>query len=579
MTGLMPPGPLAYEGQVVVPYINRTFPPTTANNNFNVPTIWIDTGTQTAYILVSKALGIANWLNLGSGGSGTLSSMTGNSGGAVGPDLAGNIDILGDGTTINIVGTPSSHLLTASATGIMANSFPTDSGTAVPSSGALTVHGAGGLTTSGSGSTVTVTMPGTVSTSFVEDSGTATPSSGVLNILGGMNITTTGSGNTITIDGAPPGTISLVGDSGGAVPPDGSGEIFLLGDSATGLNIIGTPGTSTLDFFGIASSSTQVGTTRFSTNAEAAAQSLTTVAMTPSNITSMFSTTPLPVNQGGTGRASSTAYAVLTGGTTSTGAQQSVSGVGTAGQILTSNGAGLLPTWQTNTAAGMVTVAMQVFTANGTYTPTANMTFCMIEVVGGGGCGGGSASTANNVLAGGGGGGGGYSRGIYSAATIGASKTVTVGALGAGAASGGNTGSAGGTSSVGALLSATGGSGGGGATTGFYIGSHTTGGAAGSGSGGTLNISGQPGGDGFGGGNGAGGGFCNSGFGGSSYFGGGGQSTGTSGQGVESGQSNGNNAGNYGSGGSGGASLNNGGTASGGNGSPGVVVITEWIQA
>ncbi len=49
---------------------------------------------------------------------------------------------------------------------------------------------------------------------------------------------------------------------------------------------------------------------------------------------------------GGTGDTSFTAYSVLTGGTTSTGALQNVSGVGTSGQVLTSNGASALPTWQ-----------------------------------------------------------------------------------------------------------------------------------------------------------------------------------------------------------------------------------------
>lgn len=55
----------------------------------------------------------------------------------------------------------------------------------------------------------------------------------------------------------------------------------------------------------------------------------------------------LAVDSGGTGRTSHTAYAVLCGGTTSTGAQQSIAGVGTSGQVLTSNGAGALPTFQT----------------------------------------------------------------------------------------------------------------------------------------------------------------------------------------------------------------------------------------
>jgi hypothetical protein len=60
----------------------------------------------------------------------------------------------------------------------------------------------------------------------------------------------------------------------------------------------------------------------------------------------------LAVSRGGTGVASNTAYAVLCGGTTSTGAVQSVASVGTAGQVLTSNGAGALPTFQTPAAGG-----------------------------------------------------------------------------------------------------------------------------------------------------------------------------------------------------------------------------------
>lgn len=62
-------------------------------------------------------------------------------------------------------------------------------------------------------------------------------------------------------------------------------------------------------------------------------------------------TSILTVPNGGTGVASTTAYALLAGGTTSTGALQSLSGVGTSGQVLVSNGAGQLPTWQTATTA------------------------------------------------------------------------------------------------------------------------------------------------------------------------------------------------------------------------------------
>ena len=58
-----------------------------------------------------------------------------------------------------------------------------------------------------------------------------------------------------------------------------------------------------------------------------------------------YSGTALSVANGGTGATSLTAYAPVFGGTTSTGAVQSGT-VGTAGQVLTSNGAGAVPTFQ-----------------------------------------------------------------------------------------------------------------------------------------------------------------------------------------------------------------------------------------
>ena len=57
----------------------------------------------------------------------------------------------------------------------------------------------------------------------------------------------------------------------------------------------------------------------------------------------------LGVAGGGTGLATTTAYSVVFTGTTSTGAFQPSAGPGTAGQVLTSNGAGALPTFQAST--------------------------------------------------------------------------------------------------------------------------------------------------------------------------------------------------------------------------------------
>jgi len=74
---------------------------------------------------------------------------------------------------------------------------------------------------------------------------------------------------------------------------------------------------------------------------------LTSSGIVKYNGTGTFSgVSPVTVPDGGTGLASTTAYAVLCGGTTSTAALQSIAGVGSSGQVLTSNGAGALPTFQ-----------------------------------------------------------------------------------------------------------------------------------------------------------------------------------------------------------------------------------------
>lgn len=111
--------------------------------------------------------------------------------------------------------------------------------------------------------------------------------------------------------------------------------------------------------------------------------------------TSLNVTGTVVVANGGTGDTSLTAYAPLFGGTTSTGAVQSGT-VGTSGQVLTSNGAGALPTFQTVAAGGTVTLAAMTMpgvifntsvtgspiTTTGTFTPTL------------------ATQTANTVLAG-----------------------------------------------------------------------------------------------------------------------------------------------------------------------------------
>lgn len=135
--------------------------------------------------------------------------------------------------------------------------------------------------------------------------------------------------------------------------------------------------------------------------------------------------------------------------------------------------------------AGMSLIQrIQKFTVTGTYTPHAKMVHCVIECWGGGGGGGGAvvAATAGDVATGGGGGAGGYSKTISTAAAIGASKAVTIGAAGTAGAAGNNAGVAGGDTSVTTLCVGKGGTGGGGhAGTSLAVATAGAGGVAGTG--------------------------------------------------------------------------------------------------
>lgn len=68
---------------------------------------------------------------------------------------------------------------------------------------------------------------------------------------------------------------------------------------------------------------------------------------------------------GGTGNTTFTAYSVICAGTTATGAFQNVSGLGSSGNVLTSNGAGALPSWQAASGGGITTLAGDSGTATG----------------------------------------------------------------------------------------------------------------------------------------------------------------------------------------------------------------------
>lgn len=221
------------------------------------------------------------------------------------------------------------------------------------------------------------------------------------------------------------------------------------------------------------------------------------------------------------------------------------------------------------TESGFTSIVVQTFTASGTYTPTAGMKYCTVELVGGGGGGGGNATTdAITVSCAAGGGGGGYARETFSAADIGVSKAVIVGVAGtAGAAGSGNGGGGGSTSLGGSMVSAQGGAGGNGAAAQAIC--IVTGSLGGFSATGTLNIPGIASTSTFGS---AALGFALGSDGGNSVFGAGGV-----GPNIAAGGFIGNNGRGFGGGGSGAVNGINQTQRAGGAGTAGFVIVTEFI--
>lgn len=224
-------------------------------------------------------------------------------------------------------------------------------------------------------------------------------------------------------------------------------------------------------------------------------------------------------------------------------------------KVLASNSGGTV-------AARAFSINIVSVTSTSTYTPSAGTVAYQYEILGGGGGGGGTASTsASQFAAAAGGGAGEYVRGFSTSA---AGVSVTIGTAGSGGSAGANNGTAGNTTTFGSVT-ALGGNAGSGRTA-QTTGSSTVGATGGGGgTGGTLRIPGNAGGTGncVTAGN-----LTSGGYGANSQYGNGGLATVAS-AGV--------NAGGYGAGGSGASAGASASAAAGGNGTAGVVIITEFI--
>lgn len=284
-------------------------------------------------ILTSNGAGaLPTWQS----GAGATVSITGDSGGAI---VSGSFTFTGGTTGLTFAGAGTTETLGGRL--VVSNG-----GTgATTLTGVLIGNGTGPITANaitqyntligGASNSITSIAPSVTSgIPFVSQGSAANPTFGTAVVAGG------GTGNTVLSNhgvllgqGTSPIVTTAVGTTGqvftgvtGADPvwaSPAASSISITGNSGgalTGNTFTFTGGTTGLTFSGAGSTETLGG--------------------------------DLVVANGGTGNTTFTAYSVLCAGTTATGAFQNVSGVGTTGQVLTSNGAGALPTWQTGGGGG-----------------------------------------------------------------------------------------------------------------------------------------------------------------------------------------------------------------------------------
>lgn len=138
--------------------------------NYVIGDLWLNTVTRQVWVLVSlqgtsTSKGeLADWREWGDAGG--LETLTGDTGGAVSPDGANNINTLGTAGEILVTGNPGTNTLTWSLDGSVATSYPTDAGTAIPAAGVLNVLGGTAgrdINTKGAGNTIHVDLNNTIS--------------------------------------------------------------------------------------------------------------------------------------------------------------------------------------------------------------------------------------------------------------------------------------------------------------------------------------------------------------------------------------------------------------------------------
>lgn len=295
-----------------------------------------------------------------------VQDLTGNTGGPVGPDGANNINIIGSGA-LSVAGNPGTNTLTISQSGSVATIYDADAGTAIPAFGILNISGGNNIHTSGSGNTITVSVSDTTQHAVQIGNGT--------NSLTSLAIGTTGqvlTGQT----GADPiwasaaaSSITITGDSGGGL----TGNSFTFTGGTTGLTfsgsgttetltgtlIVGNGGTgrATLTNHGVLVGAGTSAITQLTVGTDgqvlvgSSASDPVFATLTSSSLTytpgpgslAINITAPVSIANGGT---NATSMTTTDGVVYFDGTRLVTTAVGSATQVLTSNGAGVAPTFQ-----------------------------------------------------------------------------------------------------------------------------------------------------------------------------------------------------------------------------------------
>lgn len=248
--------------------------PTPQDNTFVPGSEWQNTVSKIFFKCVSSTISGAVWTAFVPSSAGTVSTLTGNSGGAVSPTGGGNINVVGDGTTITIVGSPGTNTLTASIVGggMAAQSFTTNVGGPVSPTiaGVINLNASTSTFTNGAtANTIKIELQGTDHAMFVGNGANVAASTIAVGTNGQVLIgataadpafatITSGDGSITFTTGA--NSLDMVvaggagvgktvtGDSGGPLPPTAGNWNFLSGGG--GINISGAGSTLTFTISG-----------------------------------------------------------------------------------------------------------------------------------------------------------------------------------------------------------------------------------------------------------------------------------------------------------------------------------------